>query len=217
MDDPQEYKSLDELFRKTFEELPDTPSATGWDVPATAVWEKVQTQIKPPRSGWSGKSILVIASFAVALSLGLYWALSRPETPETPAAIARDQPAVAVVETPATNPETPAEIQIPEQTTTPERVVHSRRQSTNALRNGAPAANTTQAMEEGALQRPSGSAPLPGTKPASPNTTIRRQAEAWRSAPWAQPLALLPTYLQSQVIRPVPESLKALSNPDSQK
>ncbi|MBK8967448.1 MAG: hypothetical protein R3D58_05820 [Saprospiraceae bacterium] len=218
MDDPQEFKSLDALFRKTFENLPDSPAASGWDNPSPRVWEQVRTQIKPPARGWTGKSILLISGLAVVLMLGLYWALARPDsgaqlqtpaeqttmpvaTPDTPAAA--DTEAFVATE-PAVAPKTAL---------TQNRQSKKPRRQSNAEKLPQRSNSTREEAADGALQRRlPGSAPLPGTNPASPNTTVRRQMEAWRGAPWAQPLAPLPTILDSRFVRPVPESLKNLGN-----
>ncbi len=218
MDDPQEFKSLDALFRKTFENLPDSPAASGWDNPSPRVWEQVRTQIKPPARGWTGKSILLISGLAVVLMLGLYWALSRPDSGEqlqTPA----EQPTM-----PVATPDTPAAADTEDfaatepavaQETAPAQNLQTKKQSkqTNTEKQPQRSNSTQEASADGALQRRlPGSAPLPGTNPASPNTTVRRQMEAWRGAPWAQPLAPLPSILESRFIRPVPERLKNLGN-----
>lgn len=218
MDDPQEFKSLDALFRKTFENLPDSPAASGWDSPSPRVWEQVRTQIKPPARGWTGKSILLISGLAVVLMLGLYWALTQTDsgelrqtpaeqptmpvaTPDAPAAAAAED---VVATEPAINPATdPAQY----------RQTKKKQKQTDAEKQSPFSNSTQEETADGALQRRlPGSAPLPGTNPASPNTTVRRQMEAWRGAPWAQPLAPLPTILESQFIRPVPENLKNLGN-----
>jgi len=214
MDNPQEFKSLDDLFRKTFENLPDGPAASGWDKPSPRVWEQVRGQIKPPARGWTTQSILLISGLAIVLMLGLYWALTQPETatrPQSPAASTTAP--VATPETPATGTTEPL-VATESNPVTPAPPVRNDqvRQPANP-ESPSLQANSTQDEEPENLQRRlPGSAPLPGTNPASPNTTVRRQMEAWRGAPWAQPLAPLPTILESRFIRPVPESLKNLGN-----
>lgn len=218
MTDPKEFNSLDELFRKTFEDLPDTPAPSGWDAPSPRVWDEVRVRLKPPRSGWSSQTLMLVSGLAVVLLLGLYWVLSRPDqaaemppAAETPAATAttpelRETTTIATpqsVETPAAQPKISA---------APTRQT-SRQEQKSAQPEipVSPAPNSTERLkEEHGRVRPSGSAPLPGSNPASPNTTVRRQAEAWRSAPWAKPLAPLPGVLETQIIPPVPESLKEL-------
>lgn len=218
MTDPKEFNSLDELFRKTFEDLPDTPAPSGWDAPSPRVWDEVRVRLKPPRSGWSSQTLMLVSGLAVVLLLGLYWVLSRPDqaaemppAAETPAATAttpelRETTTIATpqsVETPAAQPKISA---------APTRQTSRQEQkSVQPEIPVSPARNSTERLkEEHGRVRPSGSAPLPGSNPASPNTTVRRQAEAWRSAPWAKPLAPLPGVLETQIIPPVPESLKEL-------
>lgn len=218
MTDPKEFNSLDELFRKTFEDLPDTPAPSGWDTPSPRVWDEVRVRLKPPRSGWSAQALAVVGGLAVVLLLGLYWVLSRPDqaaeippAAETPAATAttpelRETTTIATpqsVETPAAQPKISA---------APTRQTSRQEQKSVQPETPVnPAPNSTERLkEEHGRVRPSGSAPLPGSNPASPNTTVRRQAEAWRSAPWAKPLAPLPGVLETRIIRPVPEGLKEL-------
>lgn len=223
MTDPKEFNSLDELFRKTFDDLPDTPAPSGWDTPSPQVWDEVRVRLKPPRSGWSTQALMLVSGLAVVLLLGLYWVLSRPEKPVEEIPQTTGQPA-ATVETPAAQPETaniPAQEKVeravaPAITTTAPAPALQRttNEETRSPESPAhqPAPNTTerQTEEHPGRARPTGSAPLPGSSPVSPNTTVRRQAEAWRSAPWAKPLAPLPTILEMPVIRPVPEGLKEL-------
>ena len=53
MADNKEFSSIDEVFRKTFSDLPETPSASGWDTPSEHVWQQVQTGISSRHTGWS--------------------------------------------------------------------------------------------------------------------------------------------------------------------
>ena len=209
MEDPQEYKSLDELFRKTFEELPETPTPSGWDVPSPRVWEQVQANIPAPKSGWTTQSLLLLSSMAVVLLLGLYWALSRPDQPDNDAPPTTEQPAVAA-DTPigADQPERAASVaEIPVAVPAPLSAPTQRRHPDTATKTETllPADGTE---EEPTLQRPAGSIPLPGTAQA-PNTTIRRQMEELRNAPWAQPLEPLPNSLKWQQ-KTVPQPLQPI-------
>lgn len=210
MEDPQEYKSLDELFRKTFEELPESPAASGWDVPSPRVWEQVQTHIRPPKSGWSTQSLLLVAGMAVVLLLGLYWVLSRPDLPDTnttPAAT--EQPAtVADISAENTTAETsPTEqpLAVPTRPSVPAPVVRRAEPATPS-----PALQPDEHVleeEHATPHRPAGSLPLPGSAQA-PNTTIRRQMEELRQAPWAQPLKPLPGVWMKWKEKAVPEAPK---------
>lgn len=227
MTDPKEFNSLDELFRKTFEDLPETPATSGWDTPSPQVWDEVRVRLKPPHSGWSTKAIILVSGLAVVLLLGLYWTLIRSDQP------------VALPEstqTPSTAIQTPATDAQPAIASEPAENAAVSRQQTEAAPNLTPArrkteqtptpsqpaapnvnptaANTTErSAEEHGRVRPSGSVPLPGSNPASPNTTVRRQSEAWRKGPWAKPLAPLPGVLDTRIIRPVPQGLKDIYSP----
>ena len=86
MTEQKEFESLDELFRKTFDNLPDAPAHSGWDTPSEKVWDHVRANIAPPKTGWSMQSLTLIAAFAVTLTVGLYLLLNRPDQPKSPAA-----------------------------------------------------------------------------------------------------------------------------------
>ena len=221
MTDPKEFNSLDELFRKTFEDLPDTPAPSGWDAPSPQVWNEVRVRLKPPRSGWSTQALMLVSGLAVVLFLGLYWVLTRPGQPE----ITRntEQPTVTTTlrapqestTMPATEQSETIAVQ-PSVATTPPLQSSGKNEVKNQPNAPAisPSPNSTERpAEEPGRVRPTGSAPLPGWQPASPNTTVRRQTEAWRNAPWAKPLAPLPSLLETRIIRQVPQGLKDISNP----
>ena len=230
MADPQEFNSLDDLFRKTFDDLPETAAPSGWDTPSPRVWDQVQVRLKPPRSGWSTQTIILVSGLAIAIMLGLYWALSKTETPAVqPTAGRTEQPAAAVTSPQPAAPVSPPETVVANKedakpaTSGAKAPRHTVRRSASAPVQSTPAvappqaANSTERLaEEPGRHRPSGSVPLPGSRPASPNTTVKRQAEQWLGAPWAKPLAPLPNLLESQFIRPVPESLKNLYKPGKQ-
>lgn len=194
MADPQEFNSLDELFRKTFEDLPDTPSASGWDKPSPRVWEAVRVRLTPPKNGWSTQALLLVGGLAVALMLGLYWTISKPSK-ELPAVANPTTTAATEVAAPKSEPILSPEVIIPAPEATPSASTAPRKPLMH--REEHPNRQTER------VQLP-GSAPLPGTHPVLPNTTVRRHALQWRTAPWAQPLAPLPTVLQRKSIRPLP-------------
>ena len=209
MADPQEFNSLDELFRKTFEDLPDTPAASGWDSPSPRVWEQVRVRLMPPNGGWSAQALLLVGGLAVALMLGLYWTIARPGNGTSTPSVNTTSTAAA----PIANPETAPALPLANTTAPQPAGTNMLPPAPSSAQNGA--ANTASAQRRKANQRRPdevfilpGSLPLPGTHPVLPNTTVRRHAEQWRSAPWAQPLPILPSVLQRQTIRPVPDGLK---------
>jgi len=223
MTDPKEFNSLDELFRKTFDDLPETPASSGWDTPSPQVWDEVRVRLKPPHSGWSTKAIILVSGLAIVVLLGLYWTLTRPEQPAdspevTPStAVQTPPPAMEPAATPeiletetVSAPENRGKSATKVSPTRTEQELHKPVTAPSTQ----PAANQTErAAEEPGRVRPTGSVPLPGSQPVSPNTTVARQAEAWRKAPWAKPLAPLPSVLDTRIIRPVPQGLKNISAP----
>lgn len=198
MTEPQDFDSLDELFRKTFDNLPETPAPSGWDRPSERVWQHVQATVKPPNSGWSAKAISLVSALAVTVAIGLYLFVIRPETPaetSTPA----EQPTVVTAPNVVTPAETVAAIPAPEKTSVQKQtaapVIRPRQPE-----KPAPKASQTQPA---ASQRPTGSIPLPGSKSAPPNTTVLNMELIWKT-----PLETLPV---------LPESIDRLPSKDLEK
>jgi cytoskeletal protein RodZ len=89
MAEPKEIHPLDELFRKSFDELPAAPATNGWDTPSVQVWEHVQERIKTPRTSWKSWTIAILAAVATVAALW-FWFQNRP-TPQ-PAAPPQTMP-----------------------------------------------------------------------------------------------------------------------------
>lgn len=192
MTDPKDFESLDDLFRKTFEKLPETPDKSGWDTPSERVWQHVQSQIKPPRSGWSAQTITLLAAFAVTLTVGLYLLLATPEKQESPASetpevagttempVTEKESAPEATATPATTDKTPI---IPAKTSKEKREKYAR----SPEKEGKEIRSETLSAENEST-KPS------GKRTVSPNTTERRKAELARraEAAWKTPLEPLP-------------------------
>ncbi len=187
MEDPKELTQLDALFRHAFEDLPDTPSASGWDVPSPKVWEGIQAHLPGAfrvRVRRLYSSIAIAGLLVTATLVGIYLAfqgrteildantqVNRPLDPLSGHEYSVEAPS-PVLTSPSANPTRP-------------RV--ARRSATSPKREN--------------LQQPLSSMPLPGSVPA-PNTTIRRQVEELRSASWAQPLSPLPQRFLSPTDKP---------------
>lgn len=192
MTEQKDFESLDELFRKTFDNLPETPAKSGWDTPSDQVWQHVQKQIKPPQSGWSTQTLTLIAAFAVTLTVGLYLFLNRPVQPETPAAI---QPAVAIesAEQPASDtqeqlvaaPEVSPESSVV-QATTPKKKPSGTEKPQSDHHTKSEAAE--QDETDSSIEKPA------APKKKVPNTTLRLRAELAKRAEeaWNKPLDPLP-------------------------
>ena len=199
MADTKEFESLDELFRKTFDNLPETPADSGWDTPSERVWQHVQSQIKPPRSGWSGQTLRLIAAFAVTLAVGLYLFLNRAENPKThpatpPPTIVETAETPTAANTTTATGERPAVLE----TTSPAKSSRKKPAAANQPANKAAVYhNRTETEAAKATQDDStadtGKKPS-GKTPVSPNTTERRKAELARRAEiaWKTPLQPLP-------------------------
>jgi hypothetical protein len=219
-DQEKEFESIDDLFRRSFDNLPVSPDPNGWDSPSAQVWTQVQDRIKTPKSEWSAQQLWMISAFAVAVAVALYWAFvaGRTELPkpaETPAA----QPAL---ETPAT-PDAP----VPVSGETAGFDIHKRDQPVKKARKtlpGSPAvrfnSGKTQTSDiETALPlpdapkkdekqplRPEASAPLPGSDIDYHNSTEWERAERAKK-PLLQPL---PAYRKKIDPPPAPEFLQKL-------
>jgi hypothetical protein len=202
MKDNQELTHLDALFRQTFEDLPDTPSPSGWDTPSPRVWEDIRTHLQTsPRSGGGSFTALLLAGTAfVALLAALYWAFLRPTPPPE-----------APVVTSALHLDTPAERT--QAASAPEAAAPAKRLAPWA--HAPKSRNTTLDADRRAEPLLPSSAPLPGSMPA-PNTTIRREVEALRHAPWAQPLQPLPTRTGAQH-QTYPPDIRDLLTPQGHK
>jgi len=199
MTDPKEFETLDQLFRKTFDELPDTPAASGWDTPSGRVWQHVQSQIKPPRSGWSAQAITLLAAFAVTLAVGIYLYLGRTNkttTPATEAPVAAEQPATPVLpqtETIENQTIVAEKNDIPAKQARKKTLPEENRDAAPGIVPPPPGQAAKPDDGESAAKQAAG---IPAKKPVSPNSTERRKAELARRAEtaWKTPLAPLPPH-----------------------
>lgn len=198
MTEPQDFDSLDDLFRKTFDNLPETPAPSGWDRPSERVWQHVQATVKPPNSGWSAKAISLVSALAVTVAIGLYLFVIRPETPAETTAPA-EQPTVMTAPNVVTPAETVSAIPSPEKTSVPTQTAAPIIQARQPEK---PAPKTSE-TEPTASRRPTGSIPLPGSKSAPPNTTVEYMELLWKT-----PLETLPV---------LPEHIYRLPSKDLEK
>ena len=197
MTEPQDFESLDELFRKTFDGLPENASPSGWDRPSDRVWQHVPATIQPPKSGRSTKAITLVSALAVTIVVGLYLVVNRsaPTVPTVETPVAQELP-VATVPTPAATPAVEESTKSSAEITTPKRptsVVSSRPQR---LTPALPLAKPEKENIRPALQRPMGSAPLPGSQADAPNTTVLNQGRIWQTP--LEPLPVLPDHVERQ-------------------
>ncbi len=201
MEESKEFNHLDALFREAFENLPDTPSPSGWDKPSEQVWANIQTHLQTSTSGkkWSRSyTFLLTAVLGIAVLVGLaYWMLEKPAPPEMPM-----QEAIPSKEMAASPMTAPLSIEV-EAALQQQQVLPS---GGRTLRRPHPSGREEPATPE---QDILSSKPLPGSVPA-PNTTIRRQLEELRLAPWAQPLQPLPQRPPQLLFRHLPTAEELL-------
>ncbi len=167
MTEQQAQNPIDDLFRNTFENLPDTPADSGWDTPSDRVWQHVQANIQTPKKGWGIQMYVLLAAFAVVAAAGLYWMFAapveKPDAPPTPV----EQP-VQVSEPPAEKVENQ-----PTTTPTPSTGTPIKEKSKPAPRNST----------EEKQVKPNGNAaqPLPGSKTTLPPNSTEAQKKKGES------------------------------------
>jgi hypothetical protein len=66
---------MEEFFRKAFDELGDTPSPDGWDVPSAQAWAGIQAGLAAPQPAWSRWKGALLLPLLLLLLLGsaLWW------------------------------------------------------------------------------------------------------------------------------------------------
>ena len=166
----KEFEPLDELFRKTFQDLPNTPTPSGWDVPSPRVWQRVQSEIKPASTGWGVQSWALLAAAAIIVAIGLYFAFGRTAPTPLPMPALKDQPATLSPAAATTPTEVVPAVPVEKVSTKSRSKVRSSATETRT----SPAVNSsTPRGEESRSQR--NATPLPGTKPAAPNSTERKK------------------------------------------
>jgi hypothetical protein len=116
---------LDDLFRRTFDQLPDSPAPNGWDQPSDRVWQGVQQQVSTGSALTSSGTLLIAALGGLvvigALAFYLLGGFSLRETHEGPVTppLPREAVPVPQVSEPTAAPmETPV-VQEPTQETAP--------------------------------------------------------------------------------------------------
>ncbi len=163
MTEQQAQSPIDDLFQKTFENLPDSPAESGWDTPSDRVWQHVQAKISKPRKIWGTQSLVLIAAFVLVLSAGLYWMFSGPtEKPLAP-------PDVTPLEQPVVSPSSTSDLPIENQPVAAPKP--SKGNGTANDTQGKPAPhNSTE--ENKAKPGNNAAQPLPGSKTTlPPNST----------------------------------------------
>lgn len=171
MTEKQAPSPIDELFRKTFENLPDAPDASGWDTPSEKVWKNVQANIQKPRSGWGVQSIIALGALALILAAGLYWMLSKPNDEPT------DPNTNQTIEQPST---LPSDVETTTGTVE-DQPISEPKSSTGKPKENNGTAKPPSTNEGQSTEKPGGNAaqPLPGSKTSlPPNSTEAQKRKA---------------------------------------
>lgn len=161
MTEQQAQSPIDDLFRKTLENLPDTPAESGWDTPSDRVWQQVQLNIAAPRKGLSLQSIVLLAALVISLGAGLYWMFSKPAPAPLP------PPSVAPVEQPVATPDTPVE-SVEKQTVTKQKPSTGTNTTAPPSSKPIPPNSSSEPKSKPGLNA---AQPLPGSKTLPPNST----------------------------------------------
>jgi type IV secretory pathway VirB10-like protein len=193
MTDPQQSNPIDQLFRKTFEDLPSTPAESGWDTPSERVWEKVQHRMPRKSPLPNAQSLALVVVMSVGALVAFYLYLTQPTPPSAPPAAPASEVAVQPAARPAEESQT-----IDNQSVTTPAAAPKR-----SVRAAQPVAESAQSAERVRREAPrsSGALPLPGTSDvAKPNTTEERKAERARQLErlWKTPLDPLPLARQKR-------------------
>lgn len=165
MTEQQANSPIDDLFRKTLENLPNTPAESGWDTPSDRVWQHVQANIAQPRSGWGTQSLLLLAAILFTIAGGLYWMFSGPG--KTPAV----SPSVAPIEQPVLTPAAPTENISSQNIEAPKPATGS-----NAVKEPNSKPKPRNSTEENQVKPDvQGAQPLPGSKQTLPPNSTEAQ------------------------------------------
>ncbi|MCC7244825.1 MAG: hypothetical protein IT269_04035 [Saprospiraceae bacterium] len=208
MTEDKEFESLDALFKKTFEEQANTnPAAQGWDTPSDKVWQHIQHQVKPPQSGWTMRTWTMILSMGAIVLLGLYLMLKKdPVQPIVPPApVTPVQPAI-VAATPATTQQPAATANVTETTQTP--VVSRPKLSATVTTQAAKADNAKPQSAPPVASTHNAQNGLQSASVFAPNTTILREMEARKRAPWKRRPASLPNSPKDATAPILPDWMK---------
>ncbi len=165
MTEQQANSPIDDLFRNTLENLPDSPAESGWDTPSDRVWQHVQANMAPPEKGWGLQSLVLLAAILLTIGGGLYWMFSGPiKRTATP-------PVVTPVEQPILAPSTPAEKDNSQTITVPNSTTNN-----SAVKETHPKPKPRNSTEEHqANPGANGAQPLPGSKQTLPPNSTEAQ------------------------------------------
>lgn len=167
MTEQQAQSPIDDLYRKTFENLPDSAAESGWDTPSDHVWEQIQSKIKVQK-GWGIQSLAIIASIAITLGVGLYLLFGQPTKNQV--ANPSDVPAVQPTVSPSTS-ETPADVIAPPTVLTPK--PSTGKPSEKSTPSTLNPRNSTE--EQNAKPGNNAAQPLPGSKQSLPPNSTEAQ------------------------------------------
>lgn len=156
MTDQQAQSPIDDLFRKTFENLPDSPAESGWDTPSGRVWEHVQANMPTPRKTWGLQVFAVVAGIGIIVA-GIWFWTQQPNTPQVSPVM--EQPSVAPTHPVEMDNNPPAAIPKPSNSTARPKMPNQ----------------TIPASGQPVQAKPDAAQPLPGSKTSLPPNSTEAQ------------------------------------------
>ncbi len=232
MSNNKEFESIDELFRKTFNDLPESPASSGWDVPSDRVWQTVQTGIKTRHVGWSmTRKMIALAAISVVVATGVFLAMNTNNTTQQ---VPASQP--TILEQPQQQQNSTATT-ISSVAATPAQPVTSVANPANRVSNTrvtAPKASVNS-MEKAATPTPKAVAAIPelptptvveatpavetpventskidkgrSTAPKPPNSVEKRRLIEQMKSAWGTPLQTIP-YIKGYTVPQIPAQVR---------
>lgn len=205
MTEPQPFDAVDELYRRTFEDLPASPAASGWDTPSPRVWDNIRRQMPQTRGGWSLNGWLIAGSLMLLLGMGIWlWMPAAERAVDMPAqegpqatmpgsaparspAVQEDIPSTEVLLAPVSK----APVSAPSVAKSPVKP-----KAVTPVPVDVPVKATALPVQAAPAQKEEGSQAAP-VAPRYPNNAERRRAEALKKQ-WDTPLQPLPDVLEKQ-------------------
>lgn len=232
MSNNKEFESIDELFRKTFNDLPESPATSGWDVPSDRVWQTVQTGIQTRHIGWSiTRKMIALAAISVVVATGVFLAMNTNETTQqapAPQPVILEQPqqqqnnASAAISSVAATPAQPVTSVAEQASRVSNTKVMAPKASVNSVEKAAtPTLKVVAAIPElptpavleatPALETPAENTSKidkgRSTAPKPPNSVEKRRLIEQMKASWGTPLQTIP-YIKGYATPQIPAQMR---------
>lgn len=170
MNTQRDANPIDDLFRQSFEALPDAPSASGWDAPSEHVWQGIQTKMKPHGSAGFPKAWLLGAAAIACLTAGIWWFARTPAPANDNSAPVEHVP--TSTSTPNSTTPPPHQAQSDQAQSQPDAMLPKAKSAPKVVapQPAVSAPATTPLTSEPQHNKPGSAMPLPNTKDVPRNT-----------------------------------------------